>query len=412
MGRNGRCTATRGYVMMVRWTFRMALIGLSLMIPAVSKAEIPGGKIKIGILQDLPQPSADETGNGAIVAAQLAASDFEKEFLKGDAEILPGATDNSIEAVLGKVRDWLDKEHVAAILSSAGPLIDQQIARMVEQQHRTLLVASTESEVSGPLCSPNVIIWGTGPVVRAQALVQALLPSNGHRWLVLTDRSPAGIADQMALHHAVTAAGGQIVGPLDDVADGAAFGKAATKIAAADPQVVVLTQGDGDLIDVLRGARTASLPVDVTFAAPHALITDIDAAGPAVAEGLVVVAPFYWDANDTTRRFAQRWDERMLGRHITNNAAETYAATLSFLHAAKAVEDIDAAKVRAELGRTPIKGTLFGTVTIQPDGQVAHDLDVYRVKPGGQITRRWAYYDRLTTIPSASALPSGVCGKP
>ena len=33
-----------------------------------------------------------ETGNGGVVAAQLAASDFEKEFQKGDGEILVGVT--------------------------------------------------------------------------------------------------------------------------------------------------------------------------------------------------------------------------------------------------------------------------------------------------------------------------------
>ncbi len=81
--------------MKVRTVLHVAVAGLLLVAPVASRAEIPEDKIKIGILQDLPGPFAEETGNGAIVAAQLAASDFETEHLKGDAEILSGMANQS-----------------------------------------------------------------------------------------------------------------------------------------------------------------------------------------------------------------------------------------------------------------------------------------------------------------------------
>jgi branched-chain amino acid transport system substrate-binding protein len=122
-----------------------------------------------------------------------------------------------------------------------------------------------------------------------------------------------------------------------------------------------------------------------------------------------VVAPFYWDANAGTRRFAQRWDDRMPGAHVTSDAAEVYAATLSFLHAAKEVNDVEAEKVLAELRRGPIKGTLFGDVTVRRDGRVVGDVGVYRVKRPDEIQGRWAYYDQLAIIPGAAAYPPSVC---
>jgi putative membrane protein len=401
-----------GNSMKLRAALPVAVIGLLLAAPIPSRAEIPEGKIKIGILQDLAGPFAEETGNGGIVAAQLAASDFATEHLKGDAEILPGAANRSTETVLSQVRDWLDKEHVAAVLSSAGPLVNQQIAPMMEQRHRTLLVAATGASTAGALCSPNAIVWGAGPSARARALVQALLPRDGKRWVLLGDRSPNGLADQSALREAVTEAGGQLAGAIDDVASGADLSETQAKIAAADPQVVVLTEDDGDLVDALRRARTTSPSYHATFAASHGSIADIDRAGLAAAAGFVVVAPFYWDTNAATRQFAQRWDGRMPGSHVDENAAEVYAATRSFLHAAKAVDDVDADKVGAELRRMPIKDTLFGTVSIRADGQVVHDLPVYRVRPAGQIQRRWAYYESVATVPGATAFPPEACRKP
>jgi branched-chain amino acid transport system substrate-binding protein len=380
---------------------------LLVVAPGGSRAGIPEDKIKIGILQDQPEPVATETGNGGVVAAQLAASDFGKEFLRGDGEILAGVTAGTHDAVLAQVRDWLDKEDVAAIVSSAGPLIDRAIAPMVAQRHRTLLVVSDEA--GGAVCSPNVVVWGIGPATRARALARALVSHGTKRWFVLADRSPAGVADQAALGEAVGADGGVMAGAIDDVGGAAALGEARARIIAAAPQAVVMTQSDGDLVDLIGASHTMTLPLQVTFVAPNARIADIDQAGAAAAQGLVVVAPYYWDANAITRRFAQRWSRRMRGAHATGNAAEVYAAVLSFLRAAKAVDDVDSGNVLAELRRAPIKGTLFGDVTVRGDGGVVHDVGVYRVKRPGEIQQRWAYYDQLATIPGAAAVAPSAC---
>jgi hypothetical protein len=188
--------------MKVRSALTMETAALLLVAPAGSRAKIPADKIKIGILQDQPEPIAMETGNGGVVAAQLAASDFGKEFLKGDGEILAGVTAGTHDAVLAQVRDWLDKEHVAAIVSSAGPLITRAIAARVEQRHRTLLVTSNEAGGESTFCSPNAVVWCDGPSARARALAQALV-SGGTKRRLLTDRSSTGRADRAALDQAV-----------------------------------------------------------------------------------------------------------------------------------------------------------------------------------------------------------------
>ena len=144
--------------------------------------------------------------------------------------------------------------------------------------------------------------------------------------------------------------------------------------------------------------------------APYARIAEIDDAGPAATNGLIVVAPYYWDTDDRTRDFARRWSDRMPGQHVTNNAAEVYAATLSFLHAAQAADDVDAGKVLAELRHAPINDSLFGTASIRKDGRVMYHLNVYRVKTPDAIQRRWAYYSKIATIAAAQAFPPTPCG--
>ncbi len=380
-----------------------------LLAPATTLAKIPHDTIKIGVLQDLPQPFASQTGNGGLVAAQLAASDFATEHLKGDAEILPGVSGGSEQSDLHQVQDWLDKEHVAAVVSSSGLAIDRKLARLLGARHRTLLVATANAGVSDQFCAANTVIWGSGPVPRARALAQVLIPRDGKRWFILGEQDPAGLAQRAALHDAVSAMGADVVGEVEQPVGSGDLSKVMPKLSQVQAQVLALAQGEGALTGTLRHAQLAELRHRVTIAAPSARIGDIDHAGPRDAAGLVVVAPFYWDTDDRTRRFARRWSERMHGRHVTENAVAVYAATLSFLQAAKAVDDVDADKVLVRLRQASIKDTLFGTVTVRSDGWAVHDLTVYRVKPPNQVQRRWDYYAKMDVVPGDRAFPDPSC---
>src|ERR1700722_14769131 len=42
-------------------------------------AQIPGGKLEIGVLSDFSGPFADQVGHGSYIAAQMAAEDFAAE---------------------------------------------------------------------------------------------------------------------------------------------------------------------------------------------------------------------------------------------------------------------------------------------------------------------------------------------
>jgi branched-chain amino acid transport system substrate-binding protein len=88
----------------------------------------------------------------------------------------------------------------------------------------------------------------------------------------------------------------------------------------------------------------------------------------------------------------------MPGACLASNTAEIYAATLSFLRAAKAVDDVDAGKVLAALRRVPIKSTLLGDATVRSGGRVVHDVGVHGVKRPDEIPLRRAYYDHLAMI--------------
>ena len=393
----------------MRRTLLMLAIAVLSAAP-VAQAKIPQDMIKIGVLQDLPGVYAGETGEGGIVAAQMAASKFEKEHVRGDAEILPHVSNGDPRDDLDKVREWLDTEHVAAVVSSAPTVVNRQIAKMVAKRHVALLIAATDADMGGVACSPGVVVWGAGPSARARALTQVLVPQGKKQWFIVAARTTGDLAAQDALKRVLTAAGGTVVGTLDHASGETELRKKADKIASSKAQVVALAESEYDLVAALRRSRLSGLSSQLTVVAPYAQTTDVDEAGPAVAEGLVLPAPFYWASNKRTEHFALEWSARMQAKPVTENAAEVYAATLSFLRAAKAVDDVSAPKVLAELRRAPIKDTLFGTVTVRDDGRAMYDMDVYRVRRANAIQHRWEYFTRIASVPSAQVFPPHDCG--
>lgn len=375
-----------------------------------ARAKIPDEKIKIGVLQDLPGPFAGETGEGGIVAAQMAAGDFETEYLRGDAEILPHVSQDSPDKDLEKIREWLDVEHVAVVISSAPAYVNRQIARMVAKRHVSLLVAATDSDMGGVACMPNVVVWGAGPGARVRALARVMVPRGGKQWYVVAQQTTSGLAQKSAMQKAVSDLGGSVAGSIDHPLGETELHGKTEQIAKSKAQVLALAESENDLIAALRRARLSGLSSQMTLVAPYAQTTDVDDAGPSVAQGLLVPAPFYWDTDGRTRKFALDWSSRMQAQPVTENAAEIYAATLSFLRAAKSVDDISADKVLPALRHAPIKDTLFGTVTVRKDGRVMYDMPVYRVKAPNAVQHRWDYFTRIATVPAAQVFPQQQCG--
>ncbi len=105
-------------------------------------------------------------------------------------------------------------------------------------------------------------------------------------------------------------------------------------------------------------------------------ISDVHAVGLQNAQGLNVASGFYWDQNDASRAFPERF---MRARRAmpTKSQAASYGATLHWLEAMRIAETTDGTAVNAQMRRMP--GDYFGKpVTIRADGRATYDLALYQ----------------------------------
>ena len=62
--------------------------------------------------------------------------------------------------------------------------------------------------------------------------------------------------------------------------------------------------------------------------------------------------------------------------------------------------------VLAKMIETPVDDFFAPGATIRADGKLVHDFYLVQVKKPGEMTKDWAYYDVVKTIPAAEAYNS------
>ena len=143
-------------------------------------------------------------------------------------------------------------------------------------------------------------------------------------------------------------------------------------------------------------------------------INDIHALGLKSSNGLLLTTAFYWDLNDKTRAFAERFAKRNGGKMPSMSQAGSYSGTLAYLAAVARTGRADdgAAVVSAMRAAGVFDDPLFGKTSVRADGQVIHDMYLVEVKKPSESIKPYDYYKVVSVIPGDKAfrpLSEGAC---
>jgi branched-chain amino acid transport system substrate-binding protein len=387
-----------------------ALAGLS----AAAFPQIPGDKIKIGVLSDFSGPFADQVGKGSLVGAELAAEDFAKEAGSLTVEVISADHQNKPDIGVAIARRWVDEEGVDAIVDLANSGVGLAVNALMREKNRAMLASATAtSDLTGKFCQPTTVQWALDTWALGSAVGRTITRMGGSSWFFISFEYALGKALQRDASEAIVKAGGTVVGSVSHPLGATDFGSYLLQAQASGAQVIALADTGVDAINAIRQAAEFQIVgPDARLAALFLQITDIDALGLKAAQGLILSEAFYWDLNDSTRAFSARFAERMGGRMPTEDQAAAYSATLAYLRAVKAAGTIEGDRVLAEMKKSAIDDPLFGRVVVRMDGRATHAMYVFRVKAPEQSKSRYDVYDLIETIPPEAAfrpLDQGGC---
>jgi branched-chain amino acid transport system substrate-binding protein len=393
--------------------FRRLVLAAALLVPvAFAKAEIPA-TVKVGILNDMNGPFADQSGRGSVVAAQLAAEEFAAAGGGFRVEILSADHLNKPDVGAQIVREWVDRDGVDAVADAVNSGVGLAVNTVMAEKHRTFIATNVgTSDLTGKFCQPTTVQWTMDTYAMGNTMARAMMGQGADTWYYISFDYALGAALERDSTAVLTSLGGKVLGSVKHPLGTTDFSSYLLQAQSSGAKVIALADTGTDLINAVKQAAEFGITKKQILAGLFTQIVDVDSIGLQAAQGLTVTEAFYWDLNDDTRAFARRFAQRFNDRVPTANQAGVYSSVLAYLHAVKAANSIEGEAVIAQMRKQPIQDKLFGTVTVRQDGRAVHDMYTFRVKTPGESKSRWDTYKVVARIPGNEAfrpLDQGGC---
>ncbi len=363
--------------------------------------------VKIGVLADQSGTYADFDGKWSVEAAKMAIEDFGGSVLGQKIELVDADHQDKLDLATAIARRWYDVEGVDMIsdltLSSVA-LAVQGIA--AERKKIDIVVASSTSTLTGPACTPYGFHWAYDSHALAVSTGGALVKTGADTWFFITVDYAAGHAFEKDTSDIVVASGGKVFGHVLYPLNAPDFSSFLLQAQSSKAKVVALANAGQDVINSIKQAAEFGIVAGGQRLATLLLtVAEIHGLGLEAAQGLVLTESYYWDLNDRTREFGERFYKRA-GRMPNMVQAGMYSATLQYLKAVKAAGTKDADAVAKKLKELPVDDAFTAHGYVQANGRMVSDLYLFQVKKPSESKREWDYYKLLATVPGDTAYPT------
>lgn len=361
--------------------------------------------VKLGVLNDRSGLYADLTGEGSVVAAKLAVEDFKAAEKGIKVEVVSADHQNKPDVGSNIARQWYDQDGVDAILDVPTSSVALAINQITKDKNKIMLNSgAAASDLTGKACSPNTIHWTYDTYALAQGTGGAMVKAGGDSWFFLTADYAFGHALERDTAAIVTKSGGKVIGAVRTPFPGTDFSSFLLQAQASKAKVIGLANAGGDTINSIKQAGEFGIVAGgQKLAGLLVFVTDVNALGLQAAQGLVLTESFYWDRDEGTRAWSQRFAKAHNGNMPSMVQAGVYSSVLHYLKAVAATKSKDSAVVLAKMKELPTDDPLFGKGTVRADGRKMHDMYLYEVKKPSESKAKWDYYKQIAVLPAAQA---------
>ena len=384
-----------------------AVAGLMICLwAAFAAAQISDNVVKIGVLNDRSGLYADLSGQGSVIAAQMAVEDYGAAAKGLKVEIVAADHQNKPDVGSNVARQWFDIDKVDLIVDVPNSGVALAVNEIVREKNKVFINSGAgTSDLTGKACSPNTVHWTYDTWALANGTGKAVVQTGGKTWFFIVADYAFGQALERDTSAVVIANGGKVLGSVRHPLSTADFSSYLLQAQSSDAQIIGLANAGTDLTNAIKqAAEFGIVQGGQNLAGLLVFITDVHGIGLQAAQGLILTEAFYWDLDDGTRAWSKRFAERNGGKYPTMIHAGVYSAVLHYLKAVEALKsDADGAKVVAQMKRTPTDDPLFGKGTIREDGRKIHDMYLFQVKKPAESKAPYDYYTLRATIPAAEA---------
>ena len=267
--------------------------------------------IRIGVLTDMSGPPSAASGQGAVIAAQMAAEDVGNAVNGVKVDIISADHLGKPDVGSGVARKWFDVDGVDAIADLQGSPIGLAVQGIARDRHRILLLSSsTSSDFTGKACSPYTVQWTVDTYSLAVSAAKAITAVGGKRWFFLTVDQAYGHALTRDAMEQVKKFGGQVAGNVVFAPNTGDFGPLLLQAQASGADVLAMSASSGDTITAMKQGAEFGINKAMRVIPLQIVLPDTHAVGLEVAQGTYETTPFYWNRTPETRAWSEKFFKR------------------------------------------------------------------------------------------------------
>ncbi|MGI3168339.1 ABC transporter substrate-binding protein [Pseudooceanicola sp. C21-150M6] len=360
--------------------------------------------VKLGVLNDQSGVYADLSGQGSVVAAQMAIDDFGAADKGINVELISADHQNKPDIASNIARQWYDQDSVDVILDVPTSSTALAVADVTAEFGKIFINSgAATSDLTRGNCQPTTIHWTYDTASLANGTGKAVTEAGGDTWYFLTADYAFGHALERDTTAVVEASGGTVLGASAVPFPNNDFSSFLLQAQASGAKVIGLANAGADTVNSIKqAAEFGIVQAGQKLAGLLLFINNVHSLGTQTAQGLQMTLAFYWDQNDGTRAFSDRF-EAEIGAKPSMVQAGVYAGTLHYLKAVEAVGENNPEAIIAKMKEMETDDPLFGKGYIRKDGRVIHNMYLMEVKSPDESTGPWDLLKPVATIAGEDA---------
>lgn len=366
-------------------------------------AAAAGDVIKIGFITDMSGTYADFDGQGGVEAIKMAIADAGGSINGKKIELVVADHQNKADIAANKAREWFDRDGVDMLIGGVNSAASLAMGKVAGEKKKVFIsVGAGTTRQTNEECNAYTIQYAYDTTALARGTGAAITKQGGKSWYFLTADYAFGTSLEKDTSEVIKSSGGNVVGQVRVPLATSDFSSFLLQAQASKAQILGLAVAGGDVINAIKAANEFGVNKTMKLAGLLIFINDTHSLGLQLTQGMYLTDGWYWDLNDKSRAWANRYFMKMKKMPSMFQAGDASAAT-QYLNAVKAIDSTDADKVMAQLRKTRINDFFTQNGVVRPDGRMVHDMYLMEVKKPSESKRPWDYYKLVQTIPGEQA---------
>jgi len=362
-------------------------------------AGISDDVIRIGFITDMSGLYSDIDGPAGAEAIRMAIADAGGEINGKKIELLVADHQNKADIASARAREWFDENKLDVLIGGTSSGTALAMAGVAAEKKKPFIgVGPGASDLTNAQCSPYTVHYAYDTIALARGTGSAVVKNGGKSWFFLTADYAFGHALERDTAAVVKASGGEVKGAVRAPLSTSDFSSFMLQAQSSGAKILGLANAGGDTINSVKAAKEFGITNTMNLAGLLVFINDIHALGLENTQGMYLTSGWYWDKDDASRK----WGERFFEKHKRMPSflqAGDYSAVNFYLQGVKASGTDDGDALMKWMKSNKVNDFFAKDGYVREDGRMIHDMYLMQVKKPSESKKPWDYYNIVETLP-------------